>query len=291
MTQTSAGGRFRAAVAAEAPLQIAGTLNANHAMMATEVGFKAIYLSGAGVANDSYGLPDLGMTSLNDVLEDVRRITAAVETPLLVDIDTGWGGAFNIGRTVKEMIRAGAGAVHLEDQVAQKRCGHRPNKAIVTKEEMVDRVKAAVDAKTDSDFVVMARTDALAVEGLESAVERAAACVEAGADMIFAEAMTDITQYQLFKDACKVPVLANMTEFGQSPLRTTAELAEQGVDMVLYPLSAFRACNAAALKVFQALRADGTQENVVELMQTRKDLYHFLDYHSYEDKLDSLFNS
>jgi methylisocitrate lyase len=290
MTLSSAGARFRAAVVEETPLQIAGTINAYHAMMATQAGFKAIYLSGAGVANASYGLPDLGMTSLNDVLEDVRRITAAVDTPLLVDIDTGWGGAFNIGRTVKEMIRAGAGAVHLEDQVAQKRCGHRPNKAIVSKAEMVDRVKAAVDAKTDADFVVMARTDALAVEGLESAVERAEACVEAGADMIFAEAMTDISQYQLFKDACKVPVLANMTEFGESPLRTTSELAENGVDMVLYPLSAFRACNAAALKVFQALRADGTQENVVELMQTRKELYQFLDYHSYEDKLDSLFN-
>ena len=290
MTLSSAGARFRAAVVEETPLQIAGTINAYHAMMATQAGFKAIYLSGAGVANASYGLPDLGMTSLNDVLEDVRRITAAVDTPLLVDIDTGWGGAFNIGRTVKEMIRAGAGAVHLEDQVAQKRCGHRPNKAIVSKAEMVDRVKAAVDAKTDADFVVMARTDALAVEGLDSAVERAQACVEAGADMIFAEAMTDISQYQLFKDACQVPVLANMTEFGESPLRTTSELAQNGVDMVLYPLSAFRACNAAANKVFQALRADGTQENVVELMQTRKELYQFLDYHSYEDKLDSLFN-
>lgn len=290
MTLSSAGARFRAAVVEETPLQIAGTINAYHAMMATQAGFKAIYLSGAGVANASYGLPDLGMTSLNDVLEDVRRITAAVDTPLLVDIDTGWGGAFNIGRTVKEMIRAGAGAVHLEDQVAQKRCGHRPNKAIVSKAEMVDRVKAAVDAKTDADFVVMARTDALAVEGLDSAVERAQACVEAGADMIFAEAMTDISQYQLFKDACQVPVLANMTEFGESPLRTTGELAQNGVDMVLYPLSAFRACNAAANKVFQALRADGTQENVVELMQTRKELYQFLDYHSYEDKLDSLFN-
>lgn len=288
--QTSAGARFRAAIAAEQPLQIAGTINAYHAMMATQAGFKAIYLSGAGVANASFGLPDLGMTSLNDVAEDARRITSAVDTPLLVDIDTGWGGAFNIGRTVKEMIRAGVGAVHLEDQVAQKRCGHRPNKAIVSQAEMVDRVKAAVDAKTDSEFVIMARTDAFAVEGLDSAVERAVACVEAGADMIFAEAMTDISQYQLFKDACKVPVLANMTEFGESPLRTTTELAEHGVDMVLYPLSAFRAANAAANKVFTALRADGTQENVVEMMQTRKELYQFLDYHSYEDKLDSLFN-
>lgn len=291
MTQiTSAGTRFRAAVAAEQPLQIAGTINAYHAMMATQAGFKAIYLSGAGVANASFGLPDLGMTSLNDVAEDARRITSAVDTPLLVDIDTGWGGAFNIGRTVKEMIRAGVAAVHLEDQVAQKRCGHRPNKAIVSQAEMVDRVKAAVDAKTDSDFVIMARTDAFAVEGLDSAIERAVACVEAGADMIFAEAMTDISQYQLFKDACKVPVLANMTEFGESPLRTTTELGEQGVDMVLYPLSAFRAANAAANKVFMALRADGTQENVVDTMQTRKELYQFLDYHSYEDKLDSLFN-
>lgn len=291
MTQmTSAGARFRAAVAAEQPLQIAGTINAYHAMMATQAGFKAIYLSGAGVANASFGLPDLGMTSLNDVAEDARRITSAVDTPLLVDIDTGWGGAFNIGRTVKEMIRAGVAAVHLEDQVAQKRCGHRPNKAIVSQAEMVDRVKAAVDAKTDSDFVIMARTDAFAVEGLDSAIERAVACVEAGADMIFAEAMTDISQYQLFKDACKVPVLANMTEFGESPLRATTELGEQGVDMVLYPLSAFRAANAAANKVFMALRADGTQENVVDTMQTRKELYQFLDYHSYEDKLDSLFN-
>lgn len=290
MTQmTSAGARFRAAVAAEQPLQIAGTINAYHAMMATQAGFKAIYLSGAGVANASFGLPDLGMTSLNDVAEDARRITSAVDTPLLVDIDTGWGGAFNIGRTVKEMIRAGVAAVHLEDQVAQKRCGHRPNKAIVSQAEMVDRVKAAVDAKTDSDFVVMARTDAFAVEGLDSAIERAVACVEAGADMIFAEAMTDISQYQMFKDACNVPVLANMTEFGESPLRTTTELGEQGVDMVLYPLSAFRAANAAAYKVFAALRADGTQENVVDTMQTRKELYQFLDYHSYEDKLDSLF--
>lgn len=290
-TATSAGARFRAALASENPLQIVGTINAYHAMMATQAGFKAIYLSGAGVANASFGLPDLGMTSLNDVTEDVRRITSAVDTPLLVDIDTGWGGAFNIARTVKEMIRAGAGAVHMEDQVAQKRCGHRPNKAIVSLPEMIDRVKAAVDAKTDDNFVIMARTDALEVEGLDSAIERAAACAEAGADMIFAEAMTDIGQYQQIKDACKVPVLANMTEFGQSPLRTTTELAENGVDMVLYPLSAFRACNAAANKVYQAIRADGTQENVVDTMQTRKELYAFLDYHSYEDKLDALFNS
>lgn len=286
---STAGQRFRHNLKQEHPLQIVGTVNAYHAMLATDSGFNAIYLSGAGVANASYGLPDLGMTSLENVLEDVRRITAAMETPLLVDIDTGWGGAFNISRTIKAMIKAGAAAVHLEDQVAQKRCGHRPNKAIVSQAEMVDRVKAAVDAKTDSDFVVMARTDALAVEGLQSALDRAAACVEAGADMIFAEAMTDLTQYQQFKDVAAVPLLANMTEFGQSPLVHKDELAKHGVDMVLYPLSAFRAANQAALNVFQSIRANGSQDAVVDTMQTRKDLYKHLRYHDFEDKLDQLF--
>jgi len=266
----SAGQRFRKALSEEQPLQIVGTINAYTALMAERSGFKAIYLSGAGVANASYGLPDLAMTSLNDVLIDAARITSATDIPLLVDIDTGWGGAFNINRTVKEMIKAGVAAVHIEDQVMQKRCGHRPNKAIVSKDEMVDRVKAAADAKTDPDFVIMARTDALAVEGLESAIERAAACVEAGADMIFAEAMTDMNMYQQFKDACGVPVLANMTEFGQSPLYTTDQLAENGVDMVLYPLSAFRAMNAAALNVYQTIKKDGTQDAAVGTMQTRK---------------------
>lgn len=287
---SSAGQRFRHALTLENPLQIVGTINAYHAMLATDSGFNAIYLSGAGVANASYGLPDLGMTSLDNVLEDVRRITSAVETPLLVDIDTGWGGAFNIARTIKDMIKAGAAAVHLEDQVAQKRCGHRPNKAIVSQAEMVDRIKAAVDAKTDDNFVVMARTDALAVEGLQAAIDRAAACIEAGADMIFAEAMTDISQYQQFKDATNAPLLANMTEFGQSPLVHKDELAKHGVDMVLYPLSAFRAANQAALNVFQSIREHGTQEQVVDTMQTRKDLYKHLHYHEYEDQLDRLFD-
>ncbi len=287
----SPGLRFKRAIADEQPLQIAGTINAYTALMAERSGFKAIYLSGAGVANASFGLPDLAMTSLNDVLIDASRITSATDVPLLVDIDTGWGGAFNINRTVKEMIKAGVAAVHIEDQVMQKRCGHRPNKAIVTKDEMVDRIKAAVDAKTDSDFVIMARTDALAVEGLDSALERAAACVEAGADMIFAEALTDMSMYKQFKQACNVPVLANMTEFGQSPLYTTEQLAENDVDMVLYPLSAFRAMNAAALNVYQTLKKDGTQEAVVDTMQTRMELYDFLGYQNYEDALDNLFGS
>jgi methylisocitrate lyase len=290
-TINSPGLRFKKAIAEEQPLQIAGTINAYTALMAERSGFKAIYLSGAGVANASFGLPDLAMTSLNDVLIDASRITSATDVPLLVDIDTGWGGAFNINRTVKEMIKAGVAAVHIEDQVMQKRCGHRPNKAIVTKDEMVDRIKAAVDAKTDPDFVIMARTDALAVEGLDSALERAAACVEAGADMIFAEALTDMSMYQKFKEVCNVPVLANMTEFGQSPLYTTGQLAENGVDMVLYPLSAFRAMNAAALNVYQTLKKDGTQEAVVDTMQTRMELYDFLGYQNYEDALDNLFGS
>ena len=247
-------------------------------------------LSGAGVANYSYGLPDLGMTSLDDVLTDVRRITAQVDTPLLVDIDTGWGGAFNIARTVRELTRAGVAAVHIEDQVAQKRCGHRPNKAIVSQAEMVDRVKAAVDAKTDSNFVIMARTDALAVEGLQSAIDRACACVEAGADMIFPEAMTDLGMYRQFAEAVGVPVLANITEFGSTPLFTTDELGANGVSLVLYPLSAFRAASKAALNVYQQLRASGTQQGVVDTMQTRAELYEHLGYHAYEQKLDALFS-
>ena len=287
--QTSAGRRFRDALVQESPLQIIGTVNAYAAMMARDVGYNAIYLSGAGVANYSYGLPDLAMTSLDDVLTDVRRITARVDTPLLVDIDTGWGGAFNIARTVKEMIRAGAAAVHIEDQVAQKRCGHRPNKEIVSVQEMVDRVKAAVDAKTDPDFVLMARTDSLQGEGLQGVIDRACAYVEAGADAIFAEAMTDLGMYQQVCDAVKVPVLANITEFGTTPYYTAQELGEQGIAMVLYPLSPTRAMQKAALEVMKGIREQGTQTGVLDLMQTRKELYQFLDYQSFEDHLDRLF--
>lgn len=286
----SAGRRFRDALASERPLQIPGTINAYHAMMAEAVGYKAIYLSGAGVANASYGLPDLGMTSLNDVLADARRITAATSVPLLIDIDTGWGGAFNIARTVKAMIGAGVAAVHIEDQVGQKRCGHRPNKELVSSDEMVDRIKAAVDAKTDPDFVVMARTDALAVEGFEPMIERIKAYEAAGADAIFAEAMTEIELYQKVVDAVNIPVLANLTEFGMTPLYTTDELAALGIRMALYPLSAFRAANAAALNVFRAIRENGTQQDVVDTMQTRAELYEFLNYHAFEDKLDELFS-
>ncbi len=289
MTLLSAGRRFRQAVSEGNPLQVVGTINAYTAMMAEKVGHKAIYLSGGGVANASYGLPDLGMTSLNDVLEDVRRITASSGLPLLVDIDTGWGGAFNIARTVKEMIRAGAGAVHIEDQVAQKRCGHRPNKSIVSKQEMVDRIRAAVDARMDDDFVIMARTDALQVEGMDSAIERACLCVEAGADMIFPEAMHTLDDYHRFVDAVKVPVLANITEFGATPLFNCQELAGAGIDLVLYPLSAFRAMNRAALNVYQTLLETGSQESVVDTMQTRMELYDFLGYHDYEQTLDRLF--
>jgi methylisocitrate lyase len=290
MTQSlTAGARFRAALATEKPLQIIGAINAYHAMLATQSGFKAIYLSGGGVAAGSLGLPDLGISTLEDVLIDVRRITDAVDTPLLVDIDTGFGGAFNIARTIKSVAKAGAAAVHIEDQVSAKRCGHRPNKAIVSLDEMVDRVKAAVDAKPYDDFVVMARTDALAVEGLQSAIDRASACVEAGADMIFPEAMTDLNMYQQFVEAVKVPVLANITEFGATPLFTVDELATAGVGMVLYPLSAFRAMNQAALAVYQGVRKDGTQQNVLDLMQTRADLYTHLGYHAFEEKLDALF--
>ena len=285
----SAGARFRSAVAEEKPLQIAGTINAYAARLAERVGFRAIYLSGGGVAAGSLGLPDLGISTLDDVLTDIRRITDVCSLPLLVDVDTGWGGAFNIGRTVKSLIKFGAGAMHIEDQVQQKRCGHRPNKEIVTKEEMVDRIKAAADAKTDSDFVIMARTDSLAVEGLEAAIERACACVEAGADMIFPEAITELEMYKKFADAVKVPILANITEFGKTPLFSTQELASANVAMVLYPLSGWRAANAATLKVFQALRRDGHQKNVVDIMQSRDDLYDYLDYHSYEQKLDALF--
>ena len=277
----SAGARFRAAVAAEKPLQIAGTINAYHARMAKRVGFKAIYLSGGGVAAGSLGLPDLGISNLDDVLTDIRRITDVCDLPLLVDVDTGFGSsAFNIARTVRSLIKFGAAAMHIEDQVGAKRCGHRPNKELVSQQEMVDRIRAAADAKTDRDFVVMARTDALAVEGLQAAIDRACACVEAGADMIFPEAITELAMYRKFADAVKVPILANITEFGATPLFTTAELKSANVAMALYPLSAFRAMNAAALKVYQALRKDGTQKNVVDTMQTRIDLYDYLDYHA-----------
>lgn len=290
MTQANtAGARFRAALSAEKPLQIIGAINAYHAMLATQSGFKALYLSGGGVAAGSLGLPDLGISTLEDVLIDVRRITDAVDTPLLVDIDTGWGGAFNIARSVKSIAKAGAAAVHIEDQVSAKRCGHRPNKAIVSLDEMVDRVKAAVDAKPYDDFVVMARTDALAVEGLQSAIDRACACAEAGADMIFPEAITELSMYKQFADAVKIPVLANITEFGSTPLFTVDELRTADVSMVLYPLSAFRAMNQAALEVYQAVKKDGTQQNVIGLMQTRADLYEHLGYHAFEQKLDELF--
>jgi methylisocitrate lyase len=285
----SAGARFRAALELEKPLQIAGTINAYTALLAERAGFKAIYLSGAGVANASFGLPDLAMTTLTDVSEDVRRICSATNVPLLVDIDTGWGSAFMIGRTIREMTWAGAAAVHMEDQVAAKRCGHRPGKALVPPEEMCDRLKAAVDGRIDDDFVIMARTDAHAVEGQQAAIDRAAAYVEAGADMIFAEALVTVEEYQQFTDAIKVPVLANLTEFGKTPLFTTSELAEVGVAMTLYPLSAYRAMSAAALNVYQTIKKDGTQQAVVDSMQTRLELYDVLGYQEYEDKLDTLF--
>lgn len=291
MTQTlSAGARFRQAVEDEKPLQVVGAINAYAAVMAERTGYRALYLSGAGVANASFGLPDLGITTLNDVLEDIRRITAASSLPLLVDADTGWGSAFNIARAVREMTRAGAAGFHIEDQVQAKRCGHRPGKAIVEAADMVDRVKAAVDARTDQSFVIMARTDALAVEGMEAAIERACLCVEAGADMIFPEAVNELSQYRLFADAVKAPILANITEFGKTPLFTTEELASAGVRLVLYPLSAFRAMSAAALRVYQTIRTRGTQKDVVEIMQTRAELYDFLHYHEYETKLDELFS-
>lgn len=289
MTTESAGSRFRKALAEEQPLQVVGTVNAYAAIMAERVAYRAIYLSGAGVANASHGVPDLGITTLNDVLEDIRRISGASSLPLLVDIDTGFGGAFNIARTIRESIRAGAAAVHIEDQVAQKRCGHRPNKEIVPLPEMLDRIKAAVDAKTDPNFMVMARTDALAVEGFDAVIDRASACAEAGADAIFAEAMTELDMYRKVVDAVGVPVLANITEFGKTPLFTLEELGSVGIRMALYPLSAFRAMSLAALSVFEAIRRDGTQKNVLTLMQTRDDLYEFLGYHEFEQRLDELF--
>lgn len=285
----SAGARFRQALNEEHPLQIAGAINAYSALLARKAGFKAIYLSGAGVANASFGLPDLAMTTLTDVCEDIRRISHATEVPLLVDADTGWGGAFMIGRTVREMVRAGAAGCHIEDQVGVKRCGHRPGKALVESAEMVDRIKAAVDGRTDGDFTIMARTDAHAVEGQQAALDRSAAYVEAGADMIFAEALTTLDEYQQFTSAINVPVLANLTEFGKTPMFTTAELANVGVRMVLYPLSAFRAMSRAAENVYRALREDGTQSNVIDTMQTRMELYDVLGYQEYENKLDQLF--
>jgi methylisocitrate lyase len=287
---SSAGARLREAVQAEHPLQVIGAINAYTARMAAAVGFKALYISGGGVAANSLGVPDLGISTMDDVLTDIRRITDACPLPLLVDADTGWGGAFNIARTVRSFIKFGAGGLHIEDQVQAKRCGHRPGKEIVPQQEMVDRVKAAVDARTDEKFVIMARTDALAVEGIDKAIERAVACVEAGADMVFPEAMTQLPMYRRFKDAVKVPILANITEFGHTPLYTRDELASVGVDIVLYCCSAYRAMNAAALATYEAIRRDGTQKNVLDRMQTRADLYRYLDYHAYEAKLDALFS-
>ncbi|MDB0001503.1 methylisocitrate lyase [Oceanospirillaceae bacterium] len=289
MSRMSQGAKFRAAIANNDPLQIVGTINAYSAMMAEKVGHQAIYLSGGGVANASFGLPDLGMTSLNDVLDDASRITAASDLPLLVDIDTGWGGAFNIARAIKSMEAAGVAAVHIEDQVAQKRCGHRPNKAIVPTQEMVDRIKAATDARTDNEFFIMARTDAFQKDGLQAAIDRSQACIEAGADGIFAEAVYELSDYQAFADAISVPLLANITEFGATPLYNKSQLAHVGVDMVLYPLSAFRAMSKAALNVYQQVLTDGDQKAVIDTMQTRMELYEFLDYHSFEEKLDELF--
>lgn len=289
MKNSTAGARFRQALKDNHPLQIVGTINPYCAMMAERIGHQAIYLSGGGVANASYGLPDLGMTSLNDVLVDVNRITSVTDLPLMVDIDTGWGGAFNIAKTIRDMIKAGAAAVHIEDQVAQKRCGHRPNKEIVSKDEMVDRIKAAVDARYDDSFFIMARTDAFAQEGLEKAIERAQACVEAGADGIFAEAIQTEAHYRAFADALDVPILANITEFGKTELWNKAQLAEWGVDMVLYPLSAFRAMNKAAENVYTSILQNGDQKQVVDSMQTRMELYDYLNYHDYEEKLDALF--
>jgi methylisocitrate lyase len=286
----SAGARFRAAVESEKPLQVVGAINAYTARMAERTGYRALYVSGGGVAAGSLGLPDLGITTLDDVLTDLLRITDVCDLPMLVDADTGFGSAFNIARTVKSLIKFGAAACHIEDQVQAKRCGHRPGKSIVSQEEMVDRIKAAVDVRTDSTFVIMARTDALAVEGLQATIDRACACVEAGADMIFPEAITELSMYEQFAEAVKVPVLANITEFGSTPLYTAKELAGAGVSLVLYPLSAFRAMNKAALHVYEAIRRDGTQKEVVPLMQTRAELYDFLDYHAYERKLDELFS-
>lgn len=289
MTHT-AGARFRTAIKEESPLQVMGAITAYAGLMAKRTGYKALYLSGGGVAANSLGMPDLGISSMEDVLTDARRIVEATDMPLLVDIDTGWGGAFNIARTIKSCIRTGIAAVHMEDQVGQKRCGHRPGKEVVSLSEMVDRVKAAVDAKTDSSFVLMARTDAAAVEGIDSAIERACAYVEAGADMIFPEAMRSLDDYRRFKSAVKVPILANLTEFGSTPFFTTDELRDAGVDIALYCCGAYRAMNKAALNFYETVRRDGTQKNIVDTLQSRADLYDFLNYHSYEDKLDSLFS-
>lgn len=288
-TELTSGALLRKALNEELPLQLVGVINAYAALLAGQCGFRALYLSGAGVANASFGLPDLGMTTLTDVLDDVRRITAASRLPLLVDVDTGWGHAFMIARTVREMIRAGAAGMHIEDQVAAKRCGHRPGKAIVTTGEMVDRIRAAVDARSDPAFVIMARTDAVATEGLEAAIERACRYREAGADMIFPEALTGLEQYRCFAGALGIPVLANMTEFGLTPLFSLEELATAGVGLALYPLSAFRAMSAAALKVYRTIRRDGSQRAVLDEMQTRTELYEVLGYHAYERKLDELF--
>jgi methylisocitrate lyase len=286
----SAGAKFRLAVQEESPLQVVGAINANHALLAKRAGFKAIYLSGGGVAAGSLGLPDLGISNLDDVLTDVRRITDVCDLPLLVDVDTGFGAsAFNVARTVKSMIKFGAAAIHIEDQVGAKRCGHRPGKEIVSKQEMVDRIKAAVDARTDESFVIMARTDALAVEGIDAAIERAVACVEAGADMVFPEAMTDLAMYSRFAKAVGVPILANITEFGSTPLFTVDELKTADVGLVLYPLSAFRAMNKAAENVYTAIRRDGSQKLVVDTMQTRAELYDRINYHDFEQHLDALF--
>ncbi len=286
----SAGALFRAAVREETPLQVIGVINAYAARLAESAGFRALYISGGGVAAGSLGVPDLGISTMDDVLTDVRRITDITRLPVLVDIDTGWGSAFNIARSVRSMITFGAAAVHIEDQVQAKRCGHRPGKAIVSKDEMVDRIKAAVDAKTDKDFVIMARTDALAVEGLEAAIDRACACVEAGADMIFPEAITDLAMYRKFAQAVRVPILANITEFGATPLFTVEELRQADVSLVLYPLSAFRAMSKAALSVYNTIRKEGTQKNVIDLMQSRTELYKYLDYHEFEKKLDEIFS-
>jgi len=286
---TAAGLKFRDAMIESSPLQVVGTINAYTALMAEQIGHKAIYLSGGGVANASYGLPDLGMTSLDNVVEDVSRITEACELPLLVDVDTGWGGAFNIARTTKAMIKSGAAAMHMEDQVSQKRCGHRPNKAIVSTSEMVDRIKAAVDARYDDSFVIMARTDALAVEGLDAAIDRSSAFIEAGADMIFAEAVTELDQYQSFVSSLGVPILANITEFGATPLFSLEELRQAGVSLALYPLSAFRAMNKAAENTYRTILEVGHAKGLVDSMQTRSELYEYLNYHEFERKLDDLF--
>ncbi|MDX2299549.1 MAG: methylisocitrate lyase [Xanthomonadaceae bacterium] len=289
MTEPTSGARFRAALAAETPLQVMGAITAYAGLMAKRTGYKALYLSGGGVAANSLGMPDLGISTMEDVLIDARRIVDATGMPLLVDIDTGWGGAFNIARTIRSFIRAGVAAVHMEDQVGQKRCGHRPGKEVVSTAEMVDRVKAAVDARSDASFVIMARTDAAAVEGLDAAIDRACAYVEAGADMIFPEAMRSLDDYRRFKQAVKVPILANLTEFGSTPFFTTDELREAGVDIALYCCGAYRAMNKAALNFYETVRRDGTQKHIVDTLQTRAQLYDFLNYHAYEDKLDALF--